>query len=63
MAADLLDYSQRDTCVAHLGESCSPKTVGRSSLNADALASFPEKPRSRVAGNVPPMMSAVAAWK
>ena len=63
MAADLLDDPQRDACVAHLGESRSPKTVGGCSLNADALAGFSEKTRRRVAGNVPPMMSGVAAWK
>jgi len=63
MAANLLDDPQRNACVAHLSESRSPKTVGRGSLNANTLASFPEKTRRRIAGDVPPMMSGVAAWK
>ena len=63
MAADLLDDSQRDACIAHLGEGRSPKTVGASSFNADTLASFSEDSGGRVAGNVPPVMVRVAAWE
>ena len=63
MAADLLDYPQRDACIAHLGESRSPKTVGAGSLNADPVAGFSETARRRVAGDVPPVVGRVAAWE
>ena len=63
MAADLLDDPQRDACVAHLSQGRATEAVGGGALEADTLASFPEKTRRRVAGDVPPMMSGVTAWK
>jgi hypothetical protein len=61
MAADLLDYPQRDACIAHLREGCVAEAVGASSFNADSLASFSENSGGRVTGNVPPVMVRVAA--
>ena len=63
MAADLLDYPQRDACVTHLSQGGAPEAVSASSFNADTVASFPQKTRRRVAGDVSPVMSGVAAWK
>ena len=63
MAANLLDYPQRDACIAHLSQGSASEAVSASSFNADSLASFPEKTRRRVAGDVPPVVVRVAAWE
>jgi len=63
VAANLLDYPERDASIAHLREGCAAETVGASSFNADSLASFSENSGGRVAGNVPPVMVRVAAWE
>jgi len=60
MAANLLDDSQRNPCVTHLSQGRASEAVSASSFNADTLASFSEKTRRRVAGNVPPVMVRVA---
>jgi len=61
MAADLLDYPQRNAGVAHLSQSSAAEAVGASSFNADSLAGFSEDSGGRVAGDVPPVMIRVAA--
>ncbi len=61
MTANLLNYPQRNSGVAHLSQGSAAEAVGASSFNADSLASFPEDSGSRVAGDVPPMMVRVAA--
>ena len=63
MAADLLDYPQRDAGVTHLSQSRAAETVGASSLDTNSLTGFSEKTRRRVAGDVTPMMSGEAAWE
>ena len=63
MAADLLDDSQRDACIAHLSQGSAAEAVGASSLNTDSLASLPENSGGRIAGNVSPVMVRVATWE
>ncbi len=63
MATNLLNYPERDACIAHLREGCTAEAVSANSFNADSLAGLSEDSGRRVAGNLSPVMFGVATWE